>query len=243
MTAQHIVEVGWCIDESDAKFVFPAPESLFRLREKPLSNRAVQACPAVNEYERSLFVLTNPFDIRLRCIKNNNQFDLHIVENGTRIDDDLVSRFVFLMAPKIWRSQNYPVIQIRMPYFFLADTPCYMTQMAPYMSSSIIKWPGTLIGGRLPIHLWPRIMNWAFEWIDLDQDLILRRGDHLCYFQFESEGLNNKYDLFELEYTKELAEYRRGISAVPKYMSNTFSLLEVAKERRPSTLLKRKING
>ena len=234
------VEVGWFIEENQAKFVFPEPQSLFKSRNKALSNRAVQACPAVNEYERDLFVINNPFDIRLRCIKKGDTYDLHIVEQGTRIDDDLIPRFVFLMQPHIWRSPNKPVIQIKMPYFFLSDEPVYMTQLSPYMNETVLKWPGILIGGRFPINIWPRIMNWAFEWCDLSKDLILRRGDALCYLYFESQNLRSKIKIFEIEETEELVEYRKGISATPKYMSNIFSLFGTAEKRRPKKLLVRK---
>ena len=56
------IDVGWYIEEPAGTFVFPAPEPLFKSRSKALSNRAVQACPAVNELERDYFVLTAPFD-------------------------------------------------------------------------------------------------------------------------------------------------------------------------------------
>ena len=234
------LEVGWFIEESQGKFVFPKPESLFKSRNKPLSNRAVQSCPAINELERDYFVLKNPFDIRLRCNKTDNSFDLHIVEYGTRIDDDLISRFVFLMEPKFWRTKSRPVIQIRVPYFFLSDSPCYMTMMAPYMSDNLMDWPGLFIGGRLPISIWPRILNFAFEWVDFEKDLILRRGNDLCYLYFETNSLRNRVKLTEIEYTPELKEYRNGISSTPKFMSNTFSLFETALERRPKKLIVRK---
>jgi hypothetical protein len=112
------VDVGWFIDERHGKFVFFEPTSLFKGRAKPLSNRAVQACPAINELERDYFVIKNPFDIRLRCSKNGDTYDLHVVEDGTRIDDDLISNFVFLMQPDFWRNKSVPVIQIKVPYFF-----------------------------------------------------------------------------------------------------------------------------
>tara|TARA_B100000963_G_scaffold351997_1_gene364500 strand:- start:958 stop:1698 length:741 start_codon:yes stop_codon:yes gene_type:complete len=235
------VDVGWYIEEPIGKFVFHKPEPLFRERLKPLSNRAVQACPAVNELERDLFVIKNAFDIRLRCKKRDNIYDLHIVEEGTRIDDDLIPRFVFLMAPKFWRAEDKPVIQIKIPYFFLADEPCYMTQTSPHMNSNARKWPGMLISGRFPINVWPRIMNWAFEWDDLSEDLILRRNDPLCYLYFETANLRTKANLFEIENTPELEEYRKGLAAVPKFVSNTFSLFETALERRPKQLLKKKL--
>ncbi len=235
------IEVGWFVDEPQAKFVFPEPVPLYRQREKPLSTRAVQACPAINELERDYFVIKNPFDIRLRCVKESDRYDLHVVNDGTRLDFDLVSRFVHLMEPSLWRSAVAPVIQVKVPYFFLADEPCYMTMLAPYMSRCMVDWPGMFIGGRLPISIWPRTLNWAFEWTHLDKDLHLRRGHDLCYLYFESGAVRTKAALHEIEYTEELDEYRRGIASVPKYMSNTFSLFETALNRRPSQLMKKKV--
>ena len=234
------VDIGWFIEEPAAKFIFEEPVKLFSERKKALSNRAVQACPAVNELERDLFVIKCPFDIRLQCKKNGEAFELHVVEQGTRVDTDVISNFLMLMKPDLWRNSNFPVIQLKIPYFFLSDVPCYMTQTAPHMSSVYNKLPGMLISGRFPIHVWPRIMNWAFEWTNLDEDVVLRRGDHLCYLYFETEALRTKPNLFELELTDELVEYRRGLSATPKYMSNTFSLFETALKRRPAKLLHRK---
>jgi hypothetical protein len=235
------IEIGWCIDEHAAKFVFSEPQSLFKQRQKALSGRAVQACPAINELERDYFVIKNAFDLRLRIVKEQKSYDLHIVEDGTRIDQDLVASFVHLMEPTLWRSETTPVVQIKIPYFFLSDSPCYMTMLAPYMSKNMVDWPGLLIGGRLPISIWPRTLNWAFEWTNLDKDLILRRGHDLCYLYFEGASLRSRASLHEIEYTAELAEYRKGISSVPKFMSNTFSLFETALERRPKNLLKKKI--
>lgn len=234
------IEIGWFVDEPQAKFVFPEPKPLFRQRGKPLSGRAVQACPAINELERDYFVLKNPFDIRLRCVKAVERYDLHVVDEGTRLDFDLISQFVYLMEPRLWRSETVPVIQIKVPYFFICDDPCYMTMLAPYMSKCMVDWPGMFIGGRLPISIWPRTLNWAFEWTDLSRDLVLRRGHDLCYLYFESNSLRTRASLHEIEYTQELAEYRRGIASVPKYISNTFSLFETALERRPAVLMKKK---
>jgi len=236
------IDIGWYIDEEQAKFVFPKPDTLFRQRLKPISGRAVQACPAINELERDYFVIKSPFDLRLRCVLSAETFDLHIVEEGTRIDHDLIYRFVHLMEPNLWRYQSSPVIQIKVPYFFVTDEPCYMTMLAPYMSKNIVGWPGLFIGGRLPISIWPRTLNWAFEWTQLDSDLVIRRGHDLCYLYFETDSLRTRASLHEIEYTDELAEYRRGIASVPKYMSNTFSLFETALERRPAQLMKKKRN-
>ena len=62
----------------------------------------------------------------------------------------------------------------------------------------------------------------------------------MCYLYFESQNLRSKINMFEIEQTKELIEYRNGISSTPKYMSNIFSLFETAEKRRPKKLLVRK---
>ena len=234
------VAVGWGLDERAGSVVFPAPAAVFSERSKALSNRAVQACPAVNDFERDLFQIYCPFNIRLRIQKNNENCDLHIVEDGTRVDEDLISKFVVLMHPKTWRQPDIPVIQIKVPYFFLSDQPCMLTQMPPFMDEAMMRWPGTLIAGRFPTDVWPRVLNWAFEWQATDEDLILKRGSPLCYLQFDTKNLNSRIDLFQLEQTPELIEYRDSIAMAPKYMSNTFSLFETAAERRPKKLLVRK---
>ena len=99
---------------------------MFRSREKALSQRAVQACPTINELERDYYVIKNPFDIRLRCEKRGDEYSLHIVDDGTRIDEDLIAQYVHLMQPHLWRTSTHPVVQIKVPYFFLSDEPCYI---------------------------------------------------------------------------------------------------------------------
>lgn len=46
--------------------------------------------------------------------------------------------------------------------------------------------------------------------------------------------------MVQADNTPELKEYRRGLSEVVKFTSNSFGLFETAKERRPSKLLKEK---
>ncbi len=234
------VMVGWGLDLENSSIIFPAPKPISKYRNKAISNRSVQACPAVNQLEKDYFVIECPFNLRLRCIKNQTSYDLHVVQEGTRLDDDLIKAFVVLMNPATWREKNTPVIQIKIPYFFLADEPCFLTQTPPFMCDQSRLWPGIVVSGTFPTDLWPRIINWAFEWTDLKNDLILKRGQPLCYISFDTSHTLSKIDLVPLEVTPELIQYRKSISATPKFMSNTFSLFETALERRPKKLLKKK---
>ena len=147
------------------------------------------------------------------------------------------AELVHLVAPKEWRDPNRPILQLLTPYLFLADEPVYMTQLPPICHYRNPPWPGVLIGGRLPIHIWPRPMMWAFEWYDPKQELILRRGEPWFYVRFETEDPSRPVRLIEAEMTPQLKEYVGGLNAVTNYVNRTFSLFSTARERRPKRLL------
>ncbi len=136
--------------------------------------------------------------------------------------------------------KNKPVIQILLPYFFICDEICYLSQISPFLDFKHNSWPGVIIGGRFPITNWPRILNFAFEWVDIRNDLILRRGDPLCYVFFELDNPEKIPKLVQAKITPELREFRKGIQGAPKFVSNTFHLMKEAKNRRPKKLLEKK---
>ena len=115
-----------------------------------------------------------------------------------------------------------------------------MTQMPPITQYNMNAWPGVMIGGRLPIHIWPRQMMWAFEWFEPSKPLVLKRGDPWFYVRFETDDPSRPVRLFEAEMTPELRSYREGLSGVANYMNRTYSLFKTAESRRPKQLLKRK---
>ena len=109
--------------------------------------------------------------------------------------------------------------------------------MPPFMTFMKDPWPGVQIGGRFPIHIWPRHLTWAFEWYDTTKQLVLRRGVPWFYVRFEGEDPSRPTRLVEAEMTDALRGYVESISAVTNYVSRTFSLFETARSRRPRGLL------
>jgi hypothetical protein len=102
-------------------------------------------------------------------------------------------------------------------------------------------WPGLMIGGRFPIDVWPRHLMWAFEWHDLDRELVLTRGAPWFYAMFETADPSRHVRLVEAERTAELKAYMAGLKGVTNYVNRTFSLFATARARRPRKLLVRKV--
>ena len=137
-----IKKIGWLIDNNlPGDFIYFDPEAVKSKREKPLSRRAVQACPAINKFEERLFEVKFPYDLRLRYEFNNEEHQIFSIPEGTRIDDDIISSHVFLMKTEYWRDKNIPVIQIRVPYVFVSDEEVYLNQFPPFLDFKSHKLP------------------------------------------------------------------------------------------------------
>jgi len=232
------IKIGWIIEDGrPGNFIYNSPKPININRDKPISHMAVQACPAVHNFESRYFEITCPFDLRLRCEKKELDYEVYSVPDGTRVDEELIKRNLNLMPKDSWRNQNHPVIQIECPYAFIADDEVYLTQLPPFLSFNSSYWPGTLISGRFNITNWPRTLSWAFEWFDLSQDLILKRNSPWFYVFFESESPESVFKLVEAEYTDDLKKFKNSMLHTPRYVSNTWSLFKTAKQRRPKKLL------
>ncbi len=233
------VLVGYVCLAQKSKLAFEKPRLVSRSRSKPISDRAVQACPAVNAFESRLFEILSPFDMGLRCSFSRGTASIHIIPDLTRLDDELLESFIVPMPPRFWRSPNRPVLQISIPHFFVCDEVCYLNQLPPYMSEHYVQFPGLVISGRFPTHIWPRALNLAIEWVDFERDLEIKRGQPLCYLLFETERPNAPIQLVEAKLTDELREYRSEFEDIPKFLSGTFNLIEKLEAKRPPKLLVR----
>jgi hypothetical protein len=229
------ITIGWIVDAPFGDFAFETPEAKRKDRKPALSGRAVQACPAVNELEKRLFVVKVPFDIKMGVDKDGNNYELYYDEQRTRVDPDIVARFVTFMPQNLWRSPEKPVVQLLLPYLFLCDEKCYLNQFPPFLDD--YTWPGQMIAGRFEVTNWPRILNFAFEFSDLKNCLELRRGQPLCYFMFEGVNPERPVRLVQAKQTDEVLQFRKGINGMPKFTSNTFAVMKEAARRRPKNLV------
>lgn len=243
--AKRTVTVGWTVRFPKATTIWGAPEPFSRQDRKPISAKSVQVCPAAVEFDRRHFVVPCPVDLTLKFERQANG-QLTLVDGDgeqsamrqTGLRDLLV-----LHPPNEWRSPDKPLIQMVAPYVFVADDPCYVVQSPPYLHYFPTPRPGLQIGGRFPVHVWPRPLSWGFEWYDLTKPLVLKRGEPWFYVHFETENPAARVRLVEQEPTEELDRYIQSVLDVSNYVNRTYSLFDEAQKLRPASLLAPKRGG
>jgi hypothetical protein len=239
---RRVAEVGWLIDQDKSALIWDPPKPYLRKMPKPNSVKSVQVCPAAIDFDSRHFVIPCPVDLHLKVKLSPNEPPQLINGAGAQstIRPKHLNNLVHLISQSEWRDPAKPIVQVSTPYIFLADEVAYINQIAPYLDYIDPPWPGTLIAGRFPVHIWPRHLMWAFEWHDTSKDIIISRGDPWFYARFETDDPSRPVRLVEAEATPEVRAYIDSISGVTNYVNRTFSLFERAKARRPKVLLVKK---
>lgn len=233
------VTVGWFLDKVKAGIVYFPPEKVRSAERNRAHAKSASRCPAVVNLESRYALVRCPFDLNIGFARDakgkpalrNLSGDLSPIRAAK------LSEKLHLMPEAEWRHPDVPVLQLSLPYVFVADLPVYASQVAPFMHYRRDPLPGTVFGGRYPIHVWPRPLMWAFEWHDTDRPIRIARGEPLFYLGFETLPQERGVALVETEVTPGLAAYMELISGAVNYVNQTFSLFEAAEARRPATLL------
>jgi hypothetical protein len=241
----RLLEVGWLLDREGAGFVWAAPRRLVRERPERRHAKSLTQCPAVVDHEARLFEIPCPVDVQLgfRFDENERPALVNLAGDQSPIRSRHLNQMIAIVGRKEWANPNRPVIQFLTPYVFLADEPCWLTQLPPFNHYRPDPWPGLFVGGRLPIDVWPRPLMWAFEWWETAKPLVLRRGEPWWYARFEAADPARPVRLVEATMTPELREYMQGLSGVTNYVNQTFQLFATARERRPTKLLVPKVRS
>lgn len=236
---QRTLTVGWLLRAPKSSVIFQPPQPFSRNDPKPVSSKSIQHCPAAIDFDRRHFVIPSPIDVTLQ-FKRQPDGSLGLADadgQQSAIRESGLGAMLMLGPQSEWRHPDRPLIQIVSPYVFVADEPCFVVQTAPYLHYFAEPRLGVQMGGRFPIHIWPRPMSWAFEWYDISKPLKLKRGEPWFYVHFETENPSSRVRLVEQEETAELGEYIDSIADVSKYVNQTYSLFSEAQRRRPDRLV------
>jgi len=242
--AGRVAEIGWLVDASTPSFLWEEPRPL--PRSQPAEHpKGVNRCPAITDGEARTWEVPAPVDLHLRIGKNDKGEPslVNVAGGQSSIAPGKLQQMITLMPQARWRDPRRPVLQVSAPYRFVCDEPCWLSQLPPYYHYKSPAWPGLLIGGRFPIHNWPRSLMWAFEWWDSARDLIIKRGEPWFYLRFETLDPARPQRLVEAEMTPELREYCRGLDGITNYVNQTYQVMDTAAGRRPGRLLKRRERG
>ena len=239
---KRTVTVGWIVSASQASVIFAPPKLFSRQDPKASSAKSVQNCPAAVDFDRRHFVIPAPMDLTLQFEPQpNGQFTLKDAGgDSSGVREKNLRELLVLHPQNEWRHPERPLIQLLSPYIFIADDPCYVSQTAPYLHYFREPRPGVQMGGRFPIHIWPRPVSWGFEWHDVSKPLKLKRGEPWFYLHFETENPSARVRLVEQERTDELENYIGSLAGVSNYINKTYSLFSEAQRIRPERLVKAK---
>ncbi|WP_416040490.1 hypothetical protein [Acinetobacter lactucae] len=239
---EGVIQVGWFLVDDKSELLYEPP---YRMRSKSETKHAKSAsrCPAVLQLESRYFVVNCPFDFYLRFARDANGKPtlVNVLGDQSPVRANKLRELLTLVNENEWRTPKIPILQLKLPYCFIADEVVYLTQLDAFGHYRKNPLPGTIFGGRFPIHIWPRPLMWAFEWHDTSKDLILKRGEPLFYCQFDGFDPSRTVKLIQAEKTPELLHYIEQISGVVNYMNQTFSLFGEVEKIRPNRLLENKI--
>lgn len=232
-------KVGWLTVEAKSSVVYYPPERIRSADTNRTHAKSAARCPAIIGMESRYFMIRCPFDLQLRFSRTEDGAPsvVNALGAASPVRRAKLAELVMMTSEAEWRYPDRPTIQITLPYLFIADDPVYLTQTDAFMDYRATPLPGTIFGGRFPIHIWPRPLMWAFEWREPDKDLILRRGEPWFYVQFETEAPGQAVQLVEAERTTALMTYVEEIGGAVNYVNQTFSLFGEARRRRPDRLL------
>lgn len=239
---KRTLTVGWTVRFAQGSAVWSPPKTFSRTDPKARSAKSIQACPAAIDFDRRHYVIPCPVDLTL-SFQRDAQGRLQLTDaDGERsaMRPQGRANLLQLQPQAEWRHPERPILQFTAPYVFVADEPCYIVQTPPYLHWFPEQRPGVQMGGRFPIHIWPRPLAWAFEWYDLAKPLVLRRGDPWFYVHFETENPSARVRLVEQEMTESLEKYLDSIIDVSNYVNKTYGLFDEARRMRPEKLVKAK---
>ncbi|GIX12748.1 MAG: hypothetical protein KatS3mg118_0707 [Paracoccaceae bacterium] len=233
------VQVGWFLADARTGVIYEPPERLRSPDANKTHAKSAARCPAVVNMESRYFVIRCPFDLHLRFArsKEGKPAVRNMLGEASPVRPSKLAQLIHVTPEPEWRYADRPTIQVSLPYMFIADEPVYLTQLAAFLHYRRDPLPGTIFGGRFPIHLWPRPLMWAFEWHDPSRDIVLRRGEPWFYVTFETEPQDRPVQMVEATRTPELQAYMDHVSGAVNYVNQTFSLFKAAGRVRPAKLL------
>ncbi len=228
-------KIGWCWTGTIPNLLVIEPERFKtpKVKNKEYNKRGVIDCPSYQGFYNNIFLLKSP--VSFTAIPKEGGVDIE----STEVSTHQLQSIVTLHQPEEMYDINKPMFQFNLNYLFVADEPCLMEILPPFMHKD--KFPGEVIGGSFNIHSWVRSCSWGFVFNDTKKKLEIKRGDPLCYVKFTTPDLTSKVNLteciltddiiHELDKKRHLTDFKKG---------GIINLMTRALKLRPKKLIRLK---
>jgi len=222
----NCIDIGWCIsEERSSSIFFPPCSASFNSRSNTNKNKdGVSSCPAVHSAGQRLFFIKSPYSIRLRAQKiGEKKLNIFPIYPETEIKEEIITSLITIEPRENWIEEETPVIQIKMPYVFFSDSSAWISQLETTSRKKNKNW--SLIQGRFDIYNWQRPLSFAFQWIDNEQDILIKRGDPIFQLMFDSDQACNNFNLSKVELHEKLIRRIDSCAGVTSLIRNTSQII------------------
>ena len=228
--------IGWFLPaNTEASAIWFEPE-LVNLGDLYGSSTTFRFCPGLRAFTSKLVRIRCPFDIHLIPGQEPGDFS---IGSGSSIKFEKLQALLSVYPRDEWRHSDWPLMQLKLPYFFVSDTPgttlSYLTPDAIAPSGL----PGMVLMGEWEIYSWIRPINFVFEWRDRLAEFHLKRSAALLYLQVRIPS-NRQIKLTEIDETEHIVKLHRKIFCISSYIRNVFQVSETLLRKRPKRLVRPK---
>jgi hypothetical protein len=226
MAKKRKIDIGWYVHDPKVDAILMPPEPISR--EFATNSPNYGQCPAIWDAYGQLFVVRSYYDIELRVDPQTGMLSGYpkYVKGGKKTYTD---SFVHL-PPKLWRHPNFPISQFKLKIGIASDEPnVFAAILPPFLHEEMLRRPIRIIPGLYNIYDWPfRHLNMAWEWLDCNQTLTIKRGEPVCYIQFQHPSIN--------EVSYRMVEVDRQAPAVMDVAVSTQGFFEVIRGHAKSVM-------
>ncbi len=134
------IQVGWFLTEDKSAILFEPP---YRMRSQSQTKHAKSAshCLAVLQLESRYFVINCPFDFHLRFVRDaqGKPTLVNVLGDQSPVRTNKLRELLTLVNENEWRTPQIPILQLKLPYCFIADEVVYLPQFDGFDPSRTIK--------------------------------------------------------------------------------------------------------
>jgi hypothetical protein len=187
------------------------PESLFSISEK---KSIYYSCPAWVHKAKRTFLIRSPVNI-----------DLTLLKNGEGLHTDSMTEYQFhswvgpsTFTEKDWYSENLVTLQLGIPKFlFWTKHKNVWLELKPHALTSH-KNNLIAIGGWWNLSEWERPTSFAFDLVDRNRKIDIKRGDIIQEVCFHTDNKNDLIKLIKKQPNKTLIERSNKILNIKRYI-------------------------